>query len=297
MKNVMIAAMPGDAAPARRLASASGATCVTIDIHHFPDDESRVRAPAAAKTTILYCTLDHPNAKLVELALAASALRDLGAERLILVAPYMCYMRQDAAFASGEAVSQRVIAKLLAAFFDRIVTLEPHLHRVRSLTEIFPDTEILNLSAAPLLARLIKSDGDATGAFIVGPDRESKNWAKAVADEVGAPYAVLEKTRSADRIVSVKMNGDRRINAARVYLVDDVASTGETLAAAARLLHANGAKTIEAVIVHALFDAGALARMRRTGIARIRSTDSVPHTTNAVEIAPWLASALSEEFA
>jgi len=288
--------MPGESAPATRLAVAMNTPMQEIAVHRFPDGESRVRAMSAAKTTIVYCSLDRPNEKLIELALAASALRDLGAERLVLVAPYLCYMRQDTAFTKGEAVSQRVIGRMLSNWFDRVVTIEPHLHRIRSLHEVFPDMETTAVSAAPLLAQLIRNNcSDVSSAVIVGPDLESQKWAEAVAAEVGTSCAILQKTRSGDKSVAVSLNGHATVAGKQVFLVDDVASTGETLAAAARLLHSISAQKLEALIVHALFDEDADRHMRNAGLSRLWSTDSVRHPTNAIEIAPLLAGALSKE--
>ena len=99
--------------PARRLATALGADFRGIEQRRFPDGESLVRTAPEAGAAVLYCSLDHPNDRLVDLLLASSALRDSGVRSIVLVAPYLCYMRQDVAFQPGEAVSQKVVARLL----------------------------------------------------------------------------------------------------------------------------------------------------------------------------------------
>ena len=158
--------------------------------------------------------------------------------------------------------------------------------------------ETTTVSAAPLLAEMIRKDrDDASATVIVGPDHESRNWAEAVASEVGAPCTVLKKIRSGDKSVSVSLSDDTAIAGKHVYLVDDVASTGETLSAAARLLKSEGAQQIEAVIAHALFDEESYSQMRVAGVTRIQSTDSVRHPTNAIEVAPLLAETLLQEIA
>lgn len=295
MKDILIAAMPGEAAPAGRLAGALNAEFCEIDIHHFPDGESRVRAPRVERTTILYQSLNRPNEKLIELGLAASALRDRGASRLVLVAPYLCYMRQDKAFQGGEAVSQRFVGRLFAQWFDRIVAIEPHLHRTKTLDEVFPGTQTTALSASALFADLIRSDGRADDVLIVGPDSESRRWKEAVAKELDARSMVLKKSRRGDSDVSITIDEGAPVARRRVYLVDDVASTGQTLIEAAKLLQEKGAAHVEALVVHALFGDADLQRMKAAGIKRIRSTDSVAHPTNAVGVAPLLAAALAEE--
>ena len=80
----------------------------------------------------------------------------------------------------------------------------------------------------------------------------------------------------------------------RALLVDDIASSGATLAAAAQGLYAQGALRVEAAVVHALFAPGALERLRAAGVQRVVSTDTVPHATNQIEAAPCLAHALAE---
>ena len=295
MIKLMIAAMPGDMAPARRLEAETGLPLSEIGVHAFPDGESLVRAPAAAETVIVYCSLDHPNEKLVQLGLAASALRGLGAKRLVLAAPYLCYMRQDKAFHEGEAVAQRFIGALLAQWFDRVVTIEPHLHRVENLGDVMPGIETAALSAADLLAQMIAADGVATDVLLAGPDAESESWTAAVAAATGAPFIVLEKTRRGDRDVVMTLPAGADIAGKRVYLVDDIVSTGATLAAAARLLKEKGAKRVEAVAVHAFFMESDENHMKEAGIKRIRSADSVAHRTNAAAVAPILAKALEEE--
>jgi ribose-phosphate pyrophosphokinase len=115
---------------ARKLASALGASLARVALHYFPDAETRVRVEPGTEHALLVRSLHDPNAKLFELLLAAAALRDSGAPSVTLVAPYLPYMRQDRAFARGEAVSQRVLGRLLGGAFDRVVCVEPHLHRI-----------------------------------------------------------------------------------------------------------------------------------------------------------------------
>jgi ribose-phosphate pyrophosphokinase len=108
-------------------------------VHRFPDRESLVRVwGQAGAPAIVMRSLDDPNAKLVEVLLAADALRRAGASRVTLVAPYLAYKRQDRVFQAGEPISQRVVGELLARAFVRGVTVEAHLHRVASLAEVVP---------------------------------------------------------------------------------------------------------------------------------------------------------------
>ncbi|WP_327754597.1 ribose-phosphate diphosphokinase (plasmid) [Sphingobium sp. SJ10-10] len=262
-----------------------------VETRRFPDRECLVRMPAPARTAILYRSLNDPDGKIVELLLAASAARDRGAERVILVAPYLAYMRQDRAFHPGEAVSQRVIGRLIADHFDALLTVDPHLHRIADLSEAVPGIPAISLSAAPLLASLIDRAGHPV---IIGPDDESRQWTQSIAAPLGLDMLVASKERSGDRDVSLTLPEADRVRGRPAILVDDIISSGRTLIEAARLLRAAGALSVEALVTHCLATAADLALMRAEGMERISSTDSVNGPTNKACLAPRLSQALQE---
>jgi ribose-phosphate pyrophosphokinase len=287
----LVLGFPDYEAQARRLAAAAGLDCAAVEIHRFPDGESRVRLPPGVPPRVVFCrSLHRPNDKLIELALAARTARELGAEAITLVAPYLCYMRQDKAFAPGEAVSQRIVGSLLADWFDTLVTVDPHLHRVRSLAQAVPVSRPSCLSAAPLMADFLAQTVD--DAVLVGPDAESRQWVEAIAARQGLDWCVGEKERLGDREVRIRLP-DAGLRGRHVVLVDDVASTGRTLEAAARGLAAAGPRSVSVLVSHALFLEGAPQRLRDAGVENIWSTDSIPHPSNRLELAPLLAAVLA----
>jgi ribose-phosphate pyrophosphokinase len=279
-------------AAAARLADALGAPCRWISLHTLPDGESLPVVPAGASTAILYRSLDRPDAKLMPLLLAADALRRGGAERVVLVAPYLPYLRQDAVFAPGQPLSRDVIGSLLGSAFDRVVTVEPHLHRTGDLTPVFRGTPVSSLSAAPLLAKHI---GRGSGPVIIGPDAESAPWVKRIADDLEAPFLVANKVRRGDRNVAVTFDGPALVAGRRAVIVDDICSTGATLVAAIRGLQAAGAASIEIAVVHLLSAPGVGGVLRRTGAVSVISTDSCGHRSTDLHLAPLLAAALASE--
>ena len=114
------------AAPAQRLADRLRVPCAQVTVHRFPDGESRVTVPVPLPARVALCrSLDRPNDKLVETILAAAAARKHGAHAVTLVAPYLPYMRQDAEFTPGDAVSQRIVGALLAERFDAVARGRP----------------------------------------------------------------------------------------------------------------------------------------------------------------------------
>jgi len=272
----------------RALARSARLGIARIVVHRFPDAESsvRVRRPVG-RHAIVVRSLADPNAKLLEVALAADALRRAGARRVTLVAPYLPYMRQDAVFHPGEANSQRVVCGWLGTHFDGLLTLEPHLHRISTLAEVFPG-RARALSAAPLFRDWLRRAGPST--LLVGPDRESEPWIRAIASGTGNPWTVGIKTRLGDRRVRIRF--DAVPSQSRALIVDDIASSGITLAEAARALRARGFRRVDAAVVHAIFAPGSIGRIRAAGIRSIISCDTIPHPTNRLRAARLFAPCL-----
>ncbi len=276
---------------AHRIASAVGMPCATILRHRFPDGELKLTLPAVLpERVVLLRTLDRPNEKLVELLLAARTARLLGAKHMTLVAPYLAYMRQDIAFSVGEVVSQRVIGRFLADLFDAVITVDPHLHRIAALNEAIPVARAVALSGAPLLADLIAEK--RPGALLLGPDEESAQWILQAAARHGFDSAVCHKARHGDRAVEIDLP-KISLRGRAVVLLDDVASTGHTVAKAALGCLAAGAISVDVAVTHALFADDALDVMARAGIGQVWSTDCIAHQTNAVSVAALIAAELT----
>jgi ribose-phosphate pyrophosphokinase len=293
--STVIQSLPSGNDAARRLAAKLGLGCEEIALHHFPDGELRVTVGRAADTTILYASLDQPNEKLIALLFAAEALRRGGAKRLVLVAPYLCYMRQDTAFHPGEAISQRAVGRLLASIVDRVVTVDAHLHRTAEITSVFPGIEAENLSAMPAIASALTKAGFDPATVVIGPDAESEPWVRDLAERLRLRHTVARKTRLGDRSVEIAFADPKMLSGRPALLVDDIVSSGGTLTTAAKTLHATGATAVDAIVTHALFPPRMLAAFAQAGIGSVRSTDSVPHPTNAIPLDDILAAALRRE--
>jgi ribose-phosphate pyrophosphokinase len=278
---------------ATRLADAARLTPATIARHRFPDGELKITLPvpllAGTKRAVLLRSLHAPNEKLVELLIAARAARAHGVQHLTLVAPYLAYMRQDAEFTPGEAVSQRIVGGFLGELFDAVITVDPHLHRIAALSEAIPSGTAVALSAAPLLGRWAAARHGTP--LLVGPDGESEAWVRAAAGGT-LPFAVCRKVRHGDREVDVRLP-DIDVRGRAVVLIDDVASTGRTFATAAHHLREAGAAAVDVAVTHGLFVGDALAVLREAGVGAIVSADTVPHETNAIGVAELLAAALA----
>jgi ribose-phosphate pyrophosphokinase len=291
----MLLAFADESPLARALAREMGCELAFIETHRFPDGEIKLRLPPALPSRVVMLRgLQQPNDRLVQLLLAGRTARELGARHLTLASPYLAYMRQDIAFQPGEAVSQRIVVGFLAGLFDRVITIDPHLHRIASLDEVMPGSQGVALTAAPLLGAWIAAQWPAASPpLLVGPDEEAEQWVRAAGEHNGLQGLVCRKTRRGDRDVSVELPA-QDIAGRAVVLIDDVASTGHTLTQAARVLRERGAASIDVAVVHALFGGDAIEGLKRCGIRHVWSTDAVPHASNVVSVAPLLARAIAD---
>src|SRR5574337_291684 len=110
-----------------------------LEIRNFPDGENYIRIGSNVKNqdVLLVCSLEHPNDKILSLMFIAKTLKELGANNIYLVAPYLPYMRQDKRFHDGEAVTAKLFAHYLSSFLDGLITVDPHLHRIHHLSDIY----------------------------------------------------------------------------------------------------------------------------------------------------------------
>lgn len=290
---MLLYAYPGNESFAAALGAGAAAVQGGIDWHRFPDGETRVRVdtPPAGQDVWLVCTLAEPDSKIPPLLFAAGTLRELGARRVGLVAPYLAYMRQDTRFHPGEAVSARLFGAWLSGHFDCLVTVDPHLHRLRSLREVFSGASRV-VQAAPALAAWIRQRVEKP--LLVGPDGESAQWVAQVAQQVGAPWTNLTKERFGDRDVKVTPPDVGAWRDRQPVLVDDIISSGETVIAAAASLRASGLQAPYCVAVHGLYTPESRRRLARAGIETLAVTNTIPQADAAIDIAPLVAAGMAE---
>jgi ribose-phosphate pyrophosphokinase len=284
---------PGHEELARALVGRLGALGGELVLRRFPDQESYVRlaTPVAGRAVVLACGLHRADEKLLPLLFAAAAARELGAASVGIVAPYLGYMRQDARFQPGEAITSATFANILSGFADWLVTVDPHLHRHRSLDEIYALRASV-VRAAPAISQWIREN--VPEPLIVGPDAESEQWAAEIARRAGAPCVVLEKIRRGDLDVEVSVPDIAALRARTAVLVDDIISSGRTMIAAVRRLRRSGARAPVCVGVHAVFAGDALEALEAAGAARIATCNTVTHPTNAIDLNGLIAGAVQD---
>lgn len=280
--------MPGNEDMAARLAANTGGEVGRIEVRHFPDGESyvRVATPAEDRNIAIVESLFNPDTKTLPMIFAACAARDLGARRTGLVAPYLGYMRQDARFKPGEAITSTSYANLLSHSFDWLATVDPHLHRIKSLSEVYSIPSVV-CPAAPDIADWVRAS--VNDALVIGPDSESSQWASQIAERAGCPFVTLGKTRHGDRDVEI-VCPDLSAWANRTPVItDDIISTGHTIETVLKKLAAKGFPPATVIGVHGLFAGDAADRLRVAGARAVVTTNTVPGPTSAIDISGALA--------
>ena len=261
-----------------------------LEFRRFPDAERYVRIATDPKGRPVDIVCPNADEHFLTLAFVADAARNLGASEVTLVAPYLSYMRQDARFRVGEAITSRTFARLISSTVDRLVTVDPHLHRFARLNELY-DIPCVALHAGPLIGEWIARE--VAKPLIIGPDGESEQWAAEIAAVAQAPYAVLSKQRRGDRDVEIAVPDLTRHSGRQPVLIDDIASSGRTLIAASSELRHQDFPAPICVVVHAIFAGDAFAKTSAAA-ARIVSTDTLAHPSNAITVTSLLADALAD---
>lgn len=288
--DVLLLGFPEYHPQSQQLAAASNLPFEEIKIHLFPDGESKLIIPEKLPKHVILCrSLDDPNAKLIELLMVASSARKRGVKTLTLVAPYLCYMRQDKAFKPGEVISQKVIGELLASYFDNVLTVDAHLHRITKLSQAIPIRNAINITATDPMAHFIQDH--IQQPFLIGPDSESEQWVADIASHYQMDFTIASKDRYSDEDVNVTL-ATANYQGRNIVLVDDIASTGKTLLAVSKKLAEFSPASISVLVTHALFIDDAIIELEQANVKNIWSCDTVSHPTNAVSMTDVLSDEL-----
>lgn len=288
MKKPLLFPFPGNSGLADALAIRIDAEMGKLIVRRFPDGESYVRigSPVEGRTVLLCCTLDRPDEKALPLLFLAKTARELGAEKLGLIAPYLAYMRQDHRFQQGEGISSFYFGQFLSVLFDGLVTVDPHLHRHPSLEGVYSIPSRV-VRAAPAISNWIHTH--VPNPLLIGPDRESEQWVAAVAAGTGAPHLILEKIRHGDREVEISLPTADRWRDRTPVLIDDIISSAGTMIEAVGQVRRAGLPPPVCIGVHAVFADRAYDGLLASGAAQVVTCNTIPHDSNQIDLSDLLA--------
>ncbi|WBY01321.1 ribose-phosphate diphosphokinase [Ramlibacter tataouinensis] len=261
-----------------------------VEFRRFPDGEAYVRLLDSVHDAHVWviATLREPDPQALTLLFLADTARELGAASVGLAAPYLPYMRQDIRFRDGEAVTSRTFARVVSQAFDRLVTVDPHLHRYPSLDAVYRIPAAVAPSA-PAIARWISQR--LPRPVVIGPDGESEQWARDVAARVGCPVLVLSKQRLGDRAVEISLPQAEGLADRQPVLIDDIISSARTMATAVRNVRAAFGQAPLCIGVHAVLAPDALDVLREAGAGEVVTCNTLTMAPGSIDVLGELAQA------
>jgi ribose-phosphate pyrophosphokinase len=255
----------------------------------FPDDEFYVRVlDDIAGEDVLIVQTAYPDSKIVELLLMQDAVHDAGAKKITVVLPYFGYSRQDKKFEEGEAISARAVAQHISMHADYVITVDPHKEHILKFFSI----PAYSCSAVSTIAQYLK---EKNIDFVLAPDKGARERAKEAAALIDCEYDYLEKTRIDGTTVKVT---PKKLDARgkHVAIIDDIISTGSTMANSIKELKKQGAKTVSIACTHGLFVGGAKEKLLSADCDEIISTDTIETEFSKVSAADCIAEILLKTF-
>lgn len=267
-----------------RVAARLGDSLARYEERAFEDGERKVRSLVAVRDRDVYIldslytdAGESVHDKLCRLVFFLGALRDAAAARLTAVVPYLCYARKDARTKLRDPVNTRYVAQMLESVgVDRVVTMEVHnlaayQNAFRCVTE--------HLEAHGLLVDHFATRLAGAEVIVVAPDpgglKRAERFRTRLEARLGRPVAAgfVEKYRSGGVVSGGAVTG--LVEGRAVVIVDDLISTGTTLARAAAGCAARGATAVFAAATHGLFTGRAAEILGTAPIAEVVVTDTI----------------------
>ena len=276
---------------ARKLSRKIKADFVKSQIRVFADGESKITLSGkiSKKKSIVVQSIYPPvDTNLIQVLSLISKAKEISSE-VIAVIPYMGYARQDREFLPGEIVTMKVLGKLFKGVgASKIIAVD--IHSMIGFRYFSIKTE--NISAIPELVQYFKKLS-LKNPLVVSPDQGGKERAKEFADALGSEYIALEKKR--DRKsgkVQIKTKNLDEVANRDLILVDDMISTGGSIVKATQFLKKQKCKKVYVACTHALLMNNAEKRIKKAGVTKIISANTIPGKTSIVDISKIIAKAV-----
>jgi len=246
----------------------------SAEVARFPDGETKVRILEDVRgrdVFVIQPTCPPQNENLMELLIMIDALRRASADRVTAVIPYYGYARQDRKHEGRVPITAKLVANLITtAGANRVLTMDLHATQIQG----FFDIPLDHLYGTPVLAAHIRGRM-TTDVVAVAPDPGSIKLANAFAKRLGAGLALVEKRRISDsEVVAGNVVGD--IEGKNVVIVDDMISTGGSMAEAIKMAKKFGANKVIAAATHAVFLDGTIERLAAASPDELVVTDTIP---------------------
>ncbi|MBU1327296.1 ribose-phosphate pyrophosphokinase [Patescibacteria group bacterium] len=256
-----------------------------VDLTRFADGEIRpwIQEDVRRKIVFVIQSLSHPmDEHIMELTLMGDAIRRSAPETMVAVIPYMGYARQDKQHRTGEPVSARVIAKFIEiSKYKEVITVDLHNDAIVGFFQI----PVTHVSALQLLASEIKKLPGLSdkNSVVISPDVGGVKRARNLAYLLDMPMVVMEKKRHLDRFdtgESFQIIGD--VKGKTAIIVDDIISTGGTIAQSAASLKDVGVSSVLVFATHAVLAGKALDTISRSSIDKVVCTNTIASRTQAI---------------
>ena len=274
----------------RKLARKVKGNLVKSEVRVFPDGESKItlKGKISKRRSIVVQSIYPPvDSNLIQALSLISKAKENSSE-VIVVIPYMGYARQDREFLPGEIVTMKVIAKLFkGAGASKLIVVDIH-----SLIGLkYFTIKSKNVSAVPDLAAYFKKL-NLKNPLVVSPDQGGKERAKEFAKEMGIEFIALQKKR--DRKtgkVQIKTK-QADVIGRDLILVDDMISTGGSIVNATKFLKKEKCKKVFVACTHALLMNDAEKKIKKSGVTKIISANTIPGNTSIVDVSNTIAKAI-----
>ncbi|RLF57837.1 MAG: ribose-phosphate diphosphokinase [Thermoplasmata archaeon] len=252
-------------------------------IHRFPDGELYVRIKEKIeKHEIIIIQTTYPDENIIELFLLLDACKRANAKKITVIIPYFGYARQDKQFKPGEPISAEALATLICVNADEIITIDPHKEHIKGFFSI----PTKSVSAVPALAEYLKNKNIDV---VLAPDKGALKRAKDTAKILNCEVDYLEKKRIDGSTIIIKPK-QLEVKNKTVAIIDDIISTGGTMAAAITELKKQKAAKVYVACTHGLFAGAAIEKLKKAQCDEIISTETIRSAYSKVKITPVLTS-------
>lgn len=276
---------------AQKVAHILKVPCTEIIVKDFPDHESyvKLRKNPKGKILVIFNSFSREqNNRLIESVLAAGIGKDFKAKKIILVAPYFPYLRQDTHFEKYDSFSIKHIKKIFDDF-DLVLTIDPHLQRIHNIKKI--SYKMQKLTTTGLIANYIAKHfkkNFRNDYALVGPDKESAQWADKVAKYLGKHAIVLEKIRLSWKQVKIENKNLGK----KVIIIDDIVGTGNTILETIKIAKKHKAKKITVIGIHGVLTGNAAKKISKH--ADLLTTNTIPNKFARIDVSPVIVNELQK---